>query len=73
MDLIQDETQNSSPVALIRQKSRPYRRDFTIYSSQLPFPRQPDNQLPRLGDHLDLLPGIKSQLRHPVALKGNGR
>ncbi len=46
---------------------------FYFITSQLPFPRQPDNQLPRFGDHLDLLPGLKSQLRHPVALKGNGR
>ncbi len=43
---------------------------FYFIVSKLPFPRQSDNQLSRLGDHLDLLPGIKSQLRHPVALQG---
>ena len=33
---------------------------------------QPDDQLSRPGDHLDLLPGLKTQRRHPAAFKGNG-
>jgi len=38
--------------------------------SQLPFSRQADDQLPRPGDHLDLLPGRKSQCFQPAAFSG---
>ena len=46
---------------------------FNLQVSRLFIFRQPDNQLPWLGDHLDPLAGGESQRSQPTALEGELR
>jgi hypothetical protein len=54
-------------------RSRPSRRDFSLYDSGFLLSRQSDDQLPRLRDHLKLLSRGKTELPEPAALEGDLR
>ena len=43
---------------------------FYLWASRLSFTRQPDDQLSRPGDYLDILSGLKAQRFQPAALDG---